>query len=132
MSRCHCQVAGNVFPVGSSQGAASALQRPSCHIEVICCLQHRGSSAFPPTLLKKPPLTFISRAPVPSCARGGRVKSSHFHISTGTGPETRDSRREQTACYMASSSDGDMWSRVSQRQICAGVCHLKRPPQCVR
>lgn len=32
---------------------------------------------------------------------------------------------------MTSLSGGDMWSRVSQRQICASVCHLKWPPQCV-
>lgn len=58
MSRCHCQVAGNIFPVGSSQGAASALQWPSRHIEVICSLQHRGFSAFPSTLLKPPDFNF--------------------------------------------------------------------------
>lgn len=28
-------------------------------------------------------------------------------------------------------SGADMWSRVSQRQICADVCHLKWSPQCV-
>ena len=28
-------------------------------------------------------------------------------------------------------SGGDMWRRVSQRQICARVCHPKWPPQCV-
>lgn len=53
MSRC--QVAGNVFPVGSSQGAASALQRSSCHTEVICRLKHRDFTAFPSTLLKTAP-----------------------------------------------------------------------------
>lgn len=32
------------------------------------------------------------------------------------------------AIRRASPSGGDTWSRVSQRQICAGVCHLKWPP----
>lgn len=32
---------------------------------------------------------------------------------------------------MTSLSGGDTWSRVSQRQICAGVCHPRCPPQCV-
>lgn len=65
-----------------------------------------------------------------------RSQITDFHMRTGTKPETCGSRRERSAfitgtCYMISLPGGDMWTRVSQRQICAGVCHLEWPPQCV-
>lgn len=40
----------------------------------------------------------------------------------------RERGEGRDACNMKSFS-ADMWSRVSQRRICAGVCHPKTPPQ---
>lgn len=102
---------------------------PSCHIEVICSLQHRGFSAFPSALLKNLPSlpTFISRAPVPPPHVLVAEESYRRTFIYALGPRQRlvIQEEERAACYMTGLSAGDTRSRVSQRQICAGVCHLE-------
>lgn len=112
MSRCHCQVAGNIFSVGSPQGAASALQRPSCHIEVICSLQHRDFSAFP-FWKSSPDFHFTGHLFSMQSWRRTQItrlsyKHRDFHVTLVIWEKEKRRR-----------VDG-----VSQRQICAGVCHL--------